>query len=155
MNLPGARALSLRGPHKRKRSTQDNTTPTFPMKEASDSFYVEPRRCDTSKGLLLFICFISAEPYYPMILIYNFWHPSPNPNDAYDDSQLSMPIMADLIRLRPLTLHYAYFVLTPTICSIIFYTAPTQIHSLHYVDALFMCFSAMTGTGLNVVRLHN
>ncbi|KAJ5425278.1 hypothetical protein N7465_000348 [Penicillium sp. CMV-2018d] len=64
-----------------------------------------------------------------------------------------MPIMADLIRFSPLTIHYAYFILTPTICSIIFYTAPTQIHGLHYVDALFMCFSAMTGTGLNVLDL--
>ncbi|KAJ5966998.1 hypothetical protein N7501_003246 [Penicillium viridicatum] len=64
-----------------------------------------------------------------------------------------MPIMADLIRFSPLTIHYAYFILTPTVCSIIFYTAPTQIDSLHYVDALFMCFSAMTGTGLNVLDL--
>lgn len=78
-----------------------------------------------------------------------------NLDDAYDDSRLSMPIMADLLRFSPLTIHYAYFILTPTICSIIFYTAPTQIHDLHYVDALFMCFSAMTGTGLNVVRLLN
>ncbi|OQD69239.1 hypothetical protein PENPOL_c002G01657 [Penicillium polonicum] len=61
--------------------------------------------------------------------------------------------MADLIRFSPLTIHYAYFILTPTVCSIIFYTAPTQIDGLHYVDALFMCFSAMTGTGLNVLDL--
>lgn len=74
-------------------------------------------------------------------------------DNDYDDSQLSMPIMADLLGLSPLTLHYAYFVLIPAIGSIIFYTASTQIHDLHYVDALFMCFSAMTGTGLNVVRL--
>jgi hypothetical protein len=63
--------------------------------------------------------------------------------------------MADLLGLSPLTVHYTYFILTPTICSIIFYTASTQIHELHYVDALFMCFSAMTGTGLNVVCLSN
>ncbi|KAJ5681593.1 uncharacterized protein N7477_001533 [Penicillium maclennaniae] len=64
-----------------------------------------------------------------------------------------MPIMADLLGLSPLRFHYAYFILVPTIASVIFYTASTQIHELHYVDALFMCFSAMTGTGLNVVCL--
>lgn len=64
-----------------------------------------------------------------------------------------MLVMADLLGFSSLTLHYAYFILTPAISSVIFYTAPTQIHGLHYVDALFMCFSAMTGTGLNVVRL--
>lgn len=37
--------------------------------------------------------------------------------------------------------------------SVILYTRSTQINDLHYVDALFMSFSAMTGTGLNVVRL--
>ncbi|KAJ5144840.1 hypothetical protein N7448_002232 [Penicillium atrosanguineum] len=61
--------------------------------------------------------------------------------------------MADLLGLSPLTLHYAYFIIAPAIGSLIFYTASTQIHELHYVDALFMCFSAMTGTGLNVMDL--
>ena len=37
--------------------------------------------------------------------------------------------------------------------SVILYTKSTQINDLHYVDALFMSFSAMTGTGLSVVRL--
>lgn len=76
-----------------------------------------------------------------------------NSDNAYDDSQLSMPIMVDLLGFSSLTLHCTYFILTPAIGSVIFYTAPTQINGLHYVDALFMCFSAMTGTGLNVVRL--
>ncbi|KAJ6104266.1 hypothetical protein N7523_010586 [Penicillium sp. IBT 18751x] len=61
--------------------------------------------------------------------------------------------MADLLGLSPLRIHYAYFILVPTFASVIFYTASTQIHELHYVDALFMCFSAMTGTGLNVMDL--
>ncbi|KAJ5201659.1 uncharacterized protein N7498_006322 [Penicillium cinerascens] len=74
-------------------------------------------------------------------------------DNDYDDSQLSMPIMADHLGFSPLTLHYAYFVLIPAIASIIFYTASTQIHDLHYVDGLFMCFSAITGTGLNVMNL--
>lgn len=63
-----------------------------------------------------------------------------------------MPIMVDLLQLCPLTLHYAYFILTSVIGSIIFYAAPSNTYGLHYSDALFMCFSAMTGTGLNVVR---
>ncbi|CAG7951173.1 unnamed protein product [Penicillium nalgiovense] len=64
-----------------------------------------------------------------------------------------MPIMADLLAFSPLTLHYAYFILTPAIGSVIFYTASSHIHGLHYSDALFMCFSAMTGAGLSVVDL--
>lgn len=59
--------------------------------------------------------------------------------------------MADLLEFNPLRLHYAYFILTSFIGSIIFYTAPSPIHGLQYPDALFMCFSAMTGTGLGVV----
>ncbi|KAJ6163185.1 hypothetical protein N7497_003164 [Penicillium chrysogenum] len=58
--------------------------------------------------------------------------------------------MADLLAFSPLTLHYAYFILTPAIGSAIFYTASSHIHDLHYSDALFMCFSAMTGAGLSV-----
>ena len=69
---------------------------------------------------------------------------------AYDDFQLSMPIMADLFKLNSLTLHYAYFVLTPMIVSVIYYTV-THNGDLRYVDALFMCFSAVTGTGIDVV----
>lgn len=64
-----------------------------------------------------------------------------------------MSIIANLLEFSALTLHYAYFILTPAIGSIIFYMAPTQIHGCRYVDALFMCFSAMTGTGLSVVCL--
>ncbi|CAG8080878.1 unnamed protein product [Penicillium salamii] len=68
---------------------------------------------------------------------------------AYDDFQVSMPIMADLFKLNSLTLHYAYFVLTPMIVSVIYYA--THKDDLRYVDALFMCFSAVTGTGIDVV----
>lgn len=68
---------------------------------------------------------------------------------AYDDFQLSMPIMADLFKLNTLARYYAYFILTPTIVSVIFYL--TTHNDLRYVDALFMCFSAISGTGLDVV----
>jgi len=84
-------------------------------------------------------------------LYMNLSIPTLDLDSAYDDSQSSMPIMADRLGLSPLMIHYVYFILTPVIGSVIFYTASTQIHDLHYVDALFMCFSAMTGTGLNVV----
>lgn len=60
--------------------------------------------------------------------------------------------MADRLRFSPLRLHYAYFILTSTFGSVIFYTARSNIQGLHFSDALFMCVSAMTGTGLNVVR---
>ncbi|CAG8904765.1 unnamed protein product [Penicillium egyptiacum] len=78
--------------------------------------------------------------------------PALNSDNAYD-SHISMPIMADLLELSPLTLHYAYFIFTPAIGSVILYTASSDIHGLHYSDALFMCFSAMTGTGLSVIDL--
>lgn len=83
---------------------------------------------------------------------YMLWGtPAQNSGNAYDDSHFSLPIMADLLESSPLTLHYAYFILTSAIGSIIFYTASSHIHGLRYSDALFMCFSAMTGTGLSVV----
>ncbi|KAJ5188464.1 hypothetical protein N7491_004789 [Penicillium cf. griseofulvum] len=78
--------------------------------------------------------------------------PALHSDNAYD-SHSSMPIMADLLEFNPLTLHYAYFISTSFIGSIIFYTAPSPIHDLQYPDALFMCFSAMTGTGLGVMDL--
>ncbi|OJJ34811.1 hypothetical protein ASPWEDRAFT_110834 [Aspergillus wentii DTO 134E9] len=52
-----------------------------------------------------------------------------------------------------LTLHYAYFLATPLICSAIFWGAAEPSRSIAYVDALFMCVSAMTGAGLNTVDL--
>ncbi|KAJ5698380.1 hypothetical protein N7462_000385 [Penicillium macrosclerotiorum] len=58
--------------------------------------------------------------------------------------------MAALLGLNFVVLHFAYFIILPAIGSVIFYTASTQIHDLRYVDALFMTFSAMTGTGLNL-----
>jgi hypothetical protein len=90
-------------------------------------------------------------PYNPIILYMVWGIPALNSDNAYD-SHISMPIMADLLAFSPLTLHYAYFILTPAIGSVIFYTASSHIHDLHYSDALFMCFSAMTGAGLSVVR---
>lgn len=50
-----------------------------------------------------------------------------------------------------IVLHYTYFIVTPLICSAIFWGASTPSRSVAYVDALFMCVSAITGAGLNSV----
>ncbi|KAJ5991804.1 hypothetical protein N7451_007528 [Penicillium sp. IBT 35674x] len=52
-----------------------------------------------------------------------------------------------------LTLHYIYFIVTCLISSVIFYLASTPWKSVSYVDAIFLCVSAMTGAGLNTVDL--
>jgi hypothetical protein len=62
-------------------------------------------------------------------------------------------ILAVLPPFNFLTLHYAYFIATPLICSVIFWGSATPSRSVHYADALFMCVSAMTGAGLNTVDL--
>lgn len=62
-------------------------------------------------------------------------------------------IMAVLPPFNFLTLHYTYFIVTPLICSVIFWGSATPSRSVHYADALFLCVSAMTGAGLNTVDL--
>ncbi|KAJ6111162.1 hypothetical protein N7486_003397 [Penicillium sp. IBT 16267x] len=52
-----------------------------------------------------------------------------------------------------LTFHYVYFVVTCMISSVVFYLASTPWKSVAYVDAIFLCVSAMTGAGLNTVDL--
>ncbi|KAL2002773.1 hypothetical protein VTN02DRAFT_5991 [Thermoascus thermophilus] len=52
-----------------------------------------------------------------------------------------------------LTLHYAYFIVTTLICSLVFWGASTPFGSVSYVDSLFMCAMAITGAGLNSVNL--
>ncbi|PWY89992.1 putative potassium transporter [Aspergillus heteromorphus CBS 117.55] len=66
---------------------------------------------------------------------------------------LGRGIIAVLPPFNFLTLHYAYFLATPLICSVIFWGSSTPSRSLGYVDSLFMCVSAMTGAGLNTVDL--
>lgn len=60
-------------------------------------------------------------------------------------------IMAVLPPFNFLTLHYVYFIVTSLVSSIVFYLASTPWRSVAYVDAVFMCVSAMTGAGLNTV----
>lgn len=59
--------------------------------------------------------------------------------------------MAPLLESNLLLLHCTYFFFISMIGSVMLYTKST-INDLQYVDAFFMSFSAMTGTGLNVVR---
>ncbi|KAJ5359661.1 uncharacterized protein N7496_012074 [Penicillium cataractarum] len=61
--------------------------------------------------------------------------------------------MASILKSRLLLLHCTYLFLMSMIGSVILYTKSTQISDLQYVDALFMSFSAMTGTGLTVLDL--
>ncbi|KAJ5725114.1 uncharacterized protein N7483_006471 [Penicillium malachiteum] len=67
------------------------------------------------------------------------------------------PIGRALMAISPpanfLTLHYVYFIATCLISSIIFYLTSTPWKSVAYVDAIFLCVSAMTGAGLNTVDL--
>lgn len=56
--------------------------------------------------------------------------------------------MAILPPFNFLTLHYAYFIFMPLVCSAIFWGASRQVS---YVDSLFLCVSAITGAGLNTV----
>lgn len=52
-----------------------------------------------------------------------------------------------------ITLHYAYFIVTSLVCSVIFWGVSNPLRSVSYADALFMCVSAITGAGLNTVCL--
>lgn len=61
-------------------------------------------------------------------------------------------IMAVLPPFNFLTLHYVYFIATCLVGSVIFYLSSTPWRSVAYVDAIFLCVSAMTGAGLNTVR---
>ncbi|KAF3399952.1 Low-affinity potassium transport protein [Penicillium rolfsii] len=62
-------------------------------------------------------------------------------------------ILAVLPPCNFLTLHYLYFIATCLVASIIFYLTSTPWKSVAYVDAIFLCVSAMTGAGLNTVDL--
>jgi hypothetical protein len=50
-----------------------------------------------------------------------------------------------------LTLHYVYFIVTCLASSVLFYLTSTPWKKVDYVDAIFLCVSAMTGAGLNTV----
>ena len=69
-----------------------------------------------------------------------------------------LTVMAGLARslLPPLnfiTIHYAYFIVTPLVSSLIFWGSSTPALSISYTDSLFLVVSAMTESGLNTVNL--
>ncbi|KAK1964785.1 cation transporter [Colletotrichum sublineola] len=55
--------------------------------------------------------------------------------------------------LNFITLHYAYFIGTTLLASVIFYVSSSPHGSIGYVDSLFLVVSAMTEAGLNTVNL--
>jgi hypothetical protein len=55
--------------------------------------------------------------------------------------------------LNFLTLHYLYFVVMGLIWSLIVWGSSQPPQSVGYTDSLFLSVSAMTGTGLNTVRV--
>ncbi|CAG7915824.1 unnamed protein product [Penicillium olsonii] len=77
-----------------------------------------------------------------------------NPDTARQWQQrMGRSVLAMLPPCNFLTLHYAYFIVTGLVASIIFYLTSTPWRSVAYIDSLFMCVSAMTGAGLNTVDL--
>ncbi|MCJ1468515.1 hypothetical protein MMC07_007144 [Pseudocyphellaria aurata] len=52
-----------------------------------------------------------------------------------------------------ITLHYAYFIGTCLVASVIFWGSSTPPRSISYTDSLFLTVSAMTLAGLNTVNL--
>jgi hypothetical protein len=59
-------------------------------------------------------------------------------------------------RLPPLnfiTIHYAYFIITCMIASLIFWGSSNPARSISYTDSLFLVVSAMSEAGLNTVNL--
>ncbi|KAK1999115.1 cation transporter [Colletotrichum falcatum] len=55
--------------------------------------------------------------------------------------------------LNFITLHYAYFIGTTLLASVVFYVSSSPRGSIGYVDSLFLVVSAMTEAGLNTVNL--
>jgi hypothetical protein len=55
--------------------------------------------------------------------------------------------------LNFITIHYAYFIITCLIFSLIFWGSSNPSHSISYLDSLFLVVSAMTEAGLNTVNL--
>ncbi|KAJ1325332.1 Trk/Ktr/HKT type cation transporter [Microdochium nivale] len=55
--------------------------------------------------------------------------------------------------LNFITIHYAYFVVTPLVTSLVFWVASRPAYTISYVDSLFLVTSAMTEAGLNTVNL--
>ena len=68
-------------------------------------------------------------------------------NDTFRRIQSYLP------PLNFITVHYAYFIATCMITSIIFWGSSHPAQSISYTDSLFLVVSAMTEAGLNTVNL--
>lgn len=62
-------------------------------------------------------------------------------------------LRAILPPLNFITLHYAYFIVTILVSSVIFWGSSNPSRSISYVDSLFLVTSAMSEAGLNTVNL--
>lgn len=58
-----------------------------------------------------------------------------------------------ILEINFITLHYAYFAFTSLLSALIFWGSSTPVRSVKFIDALFLCTSAMTEAGLNTVNL--
>ncbi|KAI0358915.1 TrkH-domain-containing protein [Trametes cingulata] len=68
-------------------------------------------------------------------------------SDAYDRIRQWIEEEANFFRL-----HLIYFTLTPLVAAGIFYAVNGEFH-IPFIDALFLCYSALTVTGLSTVNL--
>jgi hypothetical protein len=73
--------------------------------------------------------------------------------DDIEENEAFMRIKTHLPPLNFITVHYAYFIATCMIASVIFWGSSDPAQSISYTDALFLVVSAMTEAGLNTVNL--
>ncbi|KAF2660376.1 TrkH-domain-containing protein [Lophiostoma macrostomum CBS 122681] len=55
--------------------------------------------------------------------------------------------------LNFITLHYAYFITTTIVATLIFWGSSSPAKSISWWDSMFMCMSAVTGSGLNTINV--
>ncbi|XMA11703.1 hypothetical protein WAI453_004494 [Rhynchosporium graminicola] len=88
-------------------------------------------------------------------------HPQPQPSDLRSSSRGKTKNLGRFLPpLNFITLHYAYFIVTCLVVSLVFWLSPigearegNGKGRIEFVDALFLVVSAMTEAGLNTVNL--
>lgn len=76
-----------------------------------------------------------------------------NLKDDLEANDTVRRIQSHLPPLNFITVHYAYFIATCMIASLIFWGSSDPDRSISYTDSLFLVVSAMTEAGLNTVNL--
>ena len=76
-----------------------------------------------------------------------------NLQDGLDAIDTYRSIQERLPPLNFITIHYAYFIITCMISSLIFWGSSNPARSISYTDSLFLVVSAMTEAGLNTINL--